>query len=53
MYAAGTREMSAAMGFDFLGPLPRVFLYAALTAWAAAFCGLVLSLLRRIRAVRG
>src|SRR5688572_21583517 len=52
MYAACTHEMSAALGLDFLGLLPRIFLYAALIAWAAAFFGLVRSLLRRTRAVR-
>ena len=46
MYAVGTHEMSAAMHLDFLDWLPPVFLYAALAAWTAAFCGLLLSLLR-------
>jgi hypothetical protein len=46
MYALGTHEMSAAMQLEFLDWLPPVFLYAALAAWTAAFCGLVLSLLR-------
>ncbi len=52
MYAAGTHEMIAAMGFDFLGFLPSTFLYIALAAWAAAFTGLALDLSRRIGALR-
>jgi len=50
MYAAATREMSAAMGFDFLAPLPVVFLYLAFGAWTAAFTGLARDLFRRARA---
>ncbi len=52
MYAAGTHEMIAALGFDFLRFLPSVFLYVALTAWLAAFAGLVRDLLRRAGALR-
>jgi tellurite resistance protein TehA-like permease len=47
MYSASTREMIEAMGFGFLQFLPRVFLYIALVAWASAFVGLALELLRR------
>jgi hypothetical protein len=50
MYAAGTHAMIAAMGFDFLGFLPPIFLYVSLAAWTAAFAGLVVDLLRRVRA---
>ncbi len=50
MYAASTREMIEAMGFDFLGFLPPAFLYVALAAWTAAFAGLALDLLRRWKA---
>jgi tellurite resistance protein TehA-like permease len=49
MYAASTEEMIAAMQLDFLRPLPRVFLYVALAAWAAAFAGFAAHLLRRVR----
>jgi tellurite resistance protein TehA-like permease len=49
MYAAGTHEMNRAMGFDILEFLPEIFLYIALVAWAAAFSGFVLDLLRRVR----
>jgi len=49
MYSAGTHEMIQAMGLDFLEPLPEVFLYVALAAWAAAFVGLAMDLWRRFR----
>jgi len=49
MYAAGTHQMIEAMGFGFLSFLPPVFLGVALVAWAAAFAGLALDLLRRGR----
>lgn len=52
MYAASTDEMIRAMKFDFLAFLPPVFLYVALAAWAAAFLGLALHLLRRFSAFR-
>ena len=48
MYAAATRELVVAMRFDFLSFLPPVFLYAAFAAWAAAFAGVVVDVLRRI-----
>ncbi|MGE5090461.1 MAG: tellurite resistance/C4-dicarboxylate transporter family protein [Candidatus Levyibacteriota bacterium] len=47
MYAAATHEMNLAMGFTVLDFLPRVFLYIALAAWAAAFSGFAVDLLRR------
>jgi tellurite resistance protein TehA-like permease len=47
MYAVCTHELIAAMGFDFLGWLPRTFGYVALAAWTLAFIGLVHSLARR------
>jgi tellurite resistance protein TehA-like permease len=50
MYAAATHEMNAAMGFDFLGWLPPLFLDIALAAWTVAFVGLALHLLRRMGA---
>jgi tellurite resistance protein TehA-like permease len=52
MYAASTDELITAMGFGFLHFLPTAFLYIALAAWAAAFSGLALDLLRRLRAYR-
>lgn len=53
MYAAATHAMIGAMGFAFLDPLPLIFWYTALIAWAAAFAGLVFDLLQRIRPVGG
>ncbi len=52
MYATCTHQMIAAMGFDFLGFLPRLFVYAALAAWALAFAGLAHYLLRHRRDFR-
>jgi len=41
MYAACTWQMNRAMGFDFLGFLPPVFLYAALLGWGLNFAAMV------------
>ena len=49
MYAACTHELLEAMGFGFLDFLPPAFLLFALAAWTAAFTGLALQLLRRVR----
>ena len=49
MYAAATHEMSVAMSLGFLDFLPRIFLYAALAAWALAFFGLLADLWSRLR----
>lgn len=51
MYATCTQQMIAAMGFEFLYPLPLLFLYIALAAWAVVFFGLVRFLLRHRRAL--
>ena len=48
MYAASTHKMIEAMGLDFLGALPRTFLYISLAAWTLAFTGFVFDLLRRV-----
>jgi len=53
MYAASTHEMASAMTFHFLDFLAPIFFYAALTAWALAFVGLLRSLARRRRAQPG
>ena len=45
MYSAATHEMGQALALDFLAIPTRVFLYAAIIAWAAAFAGLVRRLL--------
>ena len=50
MYAVATHELAKAMGLDFLGLLPPVFLYAALFAWTAAFAGLLITMARRVTA---
>ena len=52
MYSACTHTMADAMDIGFLDLLPQAFLYAALTAWAAAFVGLALDASGRIGAVR-
>jgi tellurite resistance protein TehA-like permease len=49
MYAASTDRMIAALGFGFLGFLPRTFFYVALAAWSIVFIGLLRDLLRRGR----
>lgn len=51
MYSASTHEMVQALGVDFLGFLAPLFLYIALTAWAATFIGLARQLLQRLRSV--
>ena len=44
MYTASTFQLSKATGLSFLLIIPRFFVYLALTAWLAAFVGLVKSL---------
>jgi len=44
--------MIEAMGFHFLGLLPRVFLYLGLAAWTAASIAFAFDLLRRAGAFR-
>ncbi|MDD5266539.1 MAG: tellurite resistance/C4-dicarboxylate transporter family protein [Methylococcales bacterium] len=48
MYAASTDRMIDAMGFDFIGFLPLVFLYLGFIAWTAVFAGFTFDLLRRV-----
>ncbi len=52
MYTTCTHQMIEAMGFDFLGFLPQVFVYIALAAWALVFVGLARYLLRHARDFR-
>jgi tellurite resistance protein TehA-like permease len=52
MYAACTHEMKKAMGFDFLGFLPHVFLYISFIAWLAAFAGLVYNITKCFKVQR-
>jgi hypothetical protein len=42
MYTAATATFARATGYDFLLPIPDVFVWLALAAWLAAFCGLLL-----------
>jgi tellurite resistance protein TehA-like permease len=53
MYSAATHEMAHALALDFLGVPTRVFLYAAVIAWAAAFVGLVRGVVRYAKRARG
>jgi len=48
MYAACTWQLGRAMDLDFLAPLSRTSLYAALTAWAVTFLGMLHVLVRRL-----
>ena len=41
MYTTATFQLSQATGFSFLAVIPRVFIFAALAAWAITFIGLV------------
>ncbi|MEO6929730.1 MAG: tellurite resistance/C4-dicarboxylate transporter family protein, partial [Casimicrobiaceae bacterium] len=50
MYSASTFAMAQALSLDFLGSLPRVFLYVSLVAWTATFAGLAHQVVRRLRA---
>src|SRR5574337_434526 len=46
MYATSTLEMTRAMGFGFLGLLPKLFFAIALVAWLGAFIGVARNLWR-------
>ncbi len=48
MYTAATFEMAQAMELEFLLPIPRVFIYIAMAAWAATFYGFLRSLVRNV-----
>ena len=48
MYTAATFEMAQAMELGFLLPIPRVFIYIAMAAWAATFYGFLRSLVRNV-----
>ncbi|AYH44797.1 tellurite resistance/C4-dicarboxylate transporter family protein [Azoarcus sp. DN11] len=52
MYATCTHRMIEAMGFEFLGFLPELFVYIALAAWITVFAGFSRYLLRHINAFR-
>src|SRR5690349_92808 len=52
MYTVSTHELAAAMQFDFLAWIPRVFFWIALAAWATTLAGLAHDLWRRAHALR-
>jgi tellurite resistance protein TehA-like permease len=49
MYTVATHRLAAVFDLPFLAPVPRVFLVVALSAWTAAFVGLLRSLPRTVR----
>ncbi len=52
MYTVSTHELAAAMQFDFLAWIPRIFFWIALAAWATTLAGLAHDLWRRAHALR-
>ena len=52
MYTAATATFARATGHDFLLPIPRLFVWVALTAWLAAFAGLLLRARHAVTAAR-
>lgn len=53
MYTACTFAMAHAMNLDFLLPVPRVFIFIALAAWALTFFGLCRALIRTVADTTG
>jgi tellurite resistance protein TehA-like permease len=51
MYTTATFQLARATGFEFLAPIPEVFMFVALVAWLIAFAGLVRHLWSSIRAL--
>src|SRR5262249_49791643 len=49
MYTACTQNLIRVFGLPFLGPIPSVFVWVALAAWALTFTGLVLDVLGSMR----
>lgn len=52
MYTVATWQMARAMDLPFLEIVPRVFVYAALLAWAVTFAGLIWTVGRGIASFR-
>jgi tellurite resistance protein TehA-like permease len=52
MYTVCTYRLAKVAGLDFLMPIPRGFVFVAIGAWALAFTGLVLSLVRSLSGLR-
>jgi tellurite resistance protein TehA-like permease len=50
MYTVATWQMARAMDLHFLSIVPRLFIYAALLAWAITFIGLIGTITRSIAA---
>ncbi|PLC48640.1 hypothetical protein CR159_16780 [Pollutimonas subterranea] len=48
MYAASTWEVNAAMGFDFLQAVPKLFFFIAIAAWGLAFIGMLRRVFRTL-----
>lgn len=51
MYTTCTYEMASAMDLPFLMPIPRVFIYIALMAWASTFVGFIKSVTKKLRGI--
>jgi tellurite resistance protein TehA-like permease len=51
MYTTCTFQLARVNGLEFLMPIPRLFIFAAILAWALTFWGFVKSLIQFFRAV--
>ncbi|SIN82651.1 Tellurite resistance protein TehA [Singulisphaera sp. GP187] len=49
MYTVATKTMADSLGLPFLAPIPAVFVWVALIAWAVTFGGLLVNQLGRFR----
>jgi tellurite resistance protein TehA-like permease len=53
MYTVCSQNLVYVFGLPFLDPIPRVFVWVALAAWALTFAGLVWHVVRLLRAGSG